>query len=408
MLPITGKLTDIFPNKLSVIIEDKFSNRYFVNTSNINSVNKIGDIFTTELTPKYSLGNIIQNPRGKYKFISFIKDTNNTGINYIRFLNNSTGKIISISVKIPSLNDNVLGINYDLTDLKQEYAGLSAIPFIPENANKLYSKVTITKKIEFSNNNYTYEGIYNNKIISIITLIFLDDFIGKPIYIELVRRYYGIYLIPGNIKLQNQQLIGQIVISSDKLNYITQLLTNPNDIKSSNSNNLLILSNAFPIDPNNVGKIIIYENYDFKFINIQTFRLTENKSDIKLISILIDNTDVINKADIIYLFQTSGQYSEIFAYRPDVLVDLSEKIGSYFSFEYFPIYYLLGYKSDIQDNSYKFESIINNKIHLFSKDGDFFYVNMGQYILSPSLVGNYFGLDIKKYSYSNNILDIKN
>lgn len=405
MISVTGKLVDLSNDRTTLIIEDKCSNRYLINSGNLFGNIQIGSTLTAGLIPRFGIDNIIQNSNGNYKLISFIKDTNNLGINYLKFKNNSTGEFLTSAVQIPSLGDNILGINYDLIDIKEVYTALNVLPNLKENNNKLYSKVTITSEVF---KNIVYQGIYDNKIIYIKSNEPLYKYIGQTVLAELVRKYFGNYIIPGEEELPSQKVVSNIIFIDNKLNYVQELLLdccgqNSNNLKNIN-NNLSILSNAYSIDPNNIGKIITYENYNFKFIIIQSIRLTENKSDIKLISILYDDTDF--KSDYIYLFQTSGPNAEIFVSRPNKFIDLSDKIGSYFSFIYLPIYYLLGNLSESGDNSYKFESLLENNIHLFSKDGEFFYVDVGPKIIPSSLIGNNFRLDLKLYNYSNNILDI--
>ena len=393
METVTGKLIQIV-DICHIILEDSDKKKYFIGVNNlINEVN-IGKIFTCSIISRFHSSEIIKKNKGKYKFLYSIKPNHSKIIaDFYYFKNNKNNKIIEITLNNNNFNNGIIGENYDLKKLTKNYKGLTVLPFLPENENKLYSKVLITKK----NFNMHYEGILNNKTISISSEFIKESDVGINVLIELLPKFLSTNVVIGNnnIKYEKSKLLLNLELNN---NYFVS------NIDKSKEQYIMNLSDII-ISNNNIGKKIITSFNNLVFIQFNTFKLTNNENDYKLIEIK-EEYNLELTGNNIYYFLTKDKNIITSILPKNIIMDAL--LGKYFSFNYLPIYYLKEIlpNSDDVNTSYLLFAILKNNIYLFSKNNIIYCVNINQFVISSSSIGKSFNILINNYILIYYIYDI--
>ena len=315
METVTGKLIQIVDNS-HIILEDGNKNKYYIWVNNIINEVNIGKTFTCSLTPRFTSSEIIKNIKGEYKLLYLTKPVYSEKITYLYyFKNNKNNKIIEITLHDNNFNNGIIEKNYYLKKLTKDYTGITVLPYLPENENKLYSKVLITKK--YSHNHY--EGILDNKTITIKSDFIKESYLGINVLIELLPKFLSTDTIIGNknIKYEKSKLLLNL-----KLNNNYFVTDKSKDKYIMNSNNIII-------NNNNIGKEIITSFNNLVFIQFNKFQLTNNKNDYKLIEIKEECNSSLTGNNI-YYFLTKDKKIITSILPKNIIMDAL--LGKYFSF----------------------------------------------------------------------------
>ena len=297
-------------------------------------------------------------------------------------------KIISITLPYNDLNNLIIGEYFELKEKTHDYKGLTVLP---ENMNILYSKVLITKKY----NDTYFEGMLNNKLITIKANI-KSYYIGKEVLIELVKKYISIYTISGK----------KCITTPDSKIFLNLNINNNWLVTDDLNNNYIVTKNDIIVSNNNIGKKLCIKLYDMVYILYNTFKLTDDKKDNKLIQIKKEFNGSGLTGNLIYYFLNNNGKIIISIIPESIIID--GLLGKYFLFKYFQIYYLykiLPNTGNI-DDEYLLVAILENNVYIFYKNNIVYYVNINIFIISSSSIGKSFNILIIKNLFTSYISDV--
>lgn len=360
--------------------------KYYINHSLSIGNKEVGKMFTFILVEKFRATGILYNPDGEYKLIGF---RFYNGILF-PFFKNKKGDIIAISLWQIDFNNYIIGDFYDLNLIKY-YIGVNSVDYLPSNKTSNNVKVTLLNKF-----GHGYLALYNENSIFIKNDINLDNYLGKPIYIDLYPSFWASRGILGEEYPNVLNSNAQFYLTNNE-NRISTVIIN---------NNLHIILSGYILNSNNIGKTL---NIDYGIVNfLEPLNLTPtlNNSGYELITI---NKSLYNGNNSVYVFRNSQNFKEIIYVKTLFNIDLNNRLGSFFDLKVDPFYQLLSFSpsNEIKDSSYLLKEIFYSKSNLcsFIKDNNKIYVNIKGFSFNPSQIGEYFELSIFPFIIAD-ILDV--
>lgn len=397
-MDVTGKIVE-WVNNGHIVLENSCEEKYYIGINSSISQLQVGNTFTVKIYPRYTANKIKNNSNGEYKFLFYIINDSKNSLGlysyFYFFINRYTNEIISITLN-DILNDGIIGDYYDLV-LVKNYVVRNILPFLPENKNNLYTKVLLTQKVK-DKKYYGYIG--DEQVYLSSEQIIFDTYLGKFVWMELQKKYLSTNIFPGKNNFKPSKGDFEVVINYGNQYYMKQLdKTNPINQP------LRVLDGLYKINSNNTGKIINLNYYKIKVILIDSFQITNNKSDNELLQIYTKQ----NLNYTINLFKL-GSSNEIIATNNTQEFNLNDKLGSFFKFDYKQLYYLakLSYSNN-PETYYTLSAILINGTYVFTKNKEEFFVNLGNFTIAESSVGKNFDLELKEYyitDFVNNVIDI--
>jgi hypothetical protein len=339
------------------------------------------------LVSRYTSSYFSKNPKGNYKLIDMristgsIKDNNYYLFLYFKIRDNDD--IIQISVnKEYNFNNFILGDSFDL-GLIEDYKGFNVFNNLPENKTSENKEILIIQNLK---KNYCLAS-YDNKIIFLTTKTDLEPFIGKPILVDLYRKYLSSY---------SGIFIGTNYYSG--INANAQFILTDNTLKLSLlkiENQPYVLETQSILNTNNSGKILNLDYFPIKYSEFNGFTEAPDNTGYQLLNIQLDASKLV-----LYIFKNTADPNDLFALRFLDPIDLNNRYGSFFNFKPSPYYLLTETTLTTDTSSYLLKQIFSSStipIYEFTKKGQSYYVNGENFDIATSLVGKYF--DIKFIPY---------
>ena len=386
---VTGQILKIY-NSEHFFFQPENTNEaiYIGHDSDIGEL-EVGKTFTVNLLPRYTPSYFFKNPKGNYKLIDMristgsIKDNNYYLFLYFKIRDNND--IIQISVGDEyNFNNFILGDYFDL-ELIEDYKGFNVFNNLPENKTSENKEILIIQNFK---QKYCLAS-YDNKIIFLTTKTDLDSFIGKPILVDLYRKYLSSY---------SGIFIGTNYYSGVNAN--AQFILTDNTLKLSLvniENKPYILETQSILNTNNSGKILNLDYFPIKYTEFRNFTPTTDNTGYELLNIQLDASELV-----LYLFKNTADPNDLFALRFLDPIDLNNRYGSFFNFKPSPYYLLTETTPTTDTTSYLLKQIFsssnsNYPIYEYTKNGESYYVNGENFDIATSLVGKYFDIGFIPY-----------
>ncbi len=394
-MDITGILTE-WVDPVHIVLQENGCCRlkHYIGIDSSISQLQVGNTFSATIYPRFQFNKIKKCNTGDYKLVFILMndtENNNLHVYFHFFKNKNNGKLISTTLN-EKLNEGVLGEYYDL-DLNKDYKVRNILPYLPENKNNNYTKLLLTKKY----NDLKYYGFIGNEQINLSSgTLILDSYLGNYVLAEIQPKYLCPNIIIGNKVLKPSNTDFELVTSFGRLNYFRQL------DKYNPSNNILrVISTLYEISNNNIGKIFNLNYYKIKVILLDTLQITNNKSDNQLVQIIQRNYYNYK----VNLFKLDN--GETIAINSQSEINFNNKLGSYFKFQYKQLYYLtkISY-SENPDIYYTLSAVLTSGIYIFNRNGEDYFVNLGEFTIADSSIGKNFSLDLKEYYFSDFVNDV--